>query len=252
RWALMELEKLREKVEDAYRKFEFHKVYREIYNFCVNQMSSFYMDVLKDRLYTWAASGEMRRSTQTALREVISILARLLAPILVFTAEEVWGHLSEKEDLEESIHLALWPAKRPEWRDPELEEKWERLLILRDEVLKLLEEFRSGGEIGTSLEAAIIIEVSDAGWKTLLEEYEGRLPELLIVSGVEVRTVSEDSFSPESHLTEIEGIRLLAERARGEKCSRCWKYSVTVGESPEDPLLCGHCREQILLSGDTN
>ncbi len=245
RWALMEVEGLKERVEAAYRNFEFHKVYRDIYIFCVNQMSSFYMDVLKDRLYTWAAAGEKRRSTQTALLEITSILTRLLAPILVFTAEEVWGHLGEKLDLPRSVHLASWPADHPEWRDEKLRERWERLLILRDEALKLLEKFRSEGKIGTSLEAAIIIEVSDDGWASLLKEYEAKLPELLIVSGVEVRRVSDDAFSPAAQITEIEGVRLLVDRAEGEKCSRCWKYSLTVGESPEDPLICGHCREQI-------
>jgi len=247
RWALMEVEGLRERVDAAYRNFEFHKVYREIYIFCVNQMSSFYMDVLKDRLYTWAATGEKRRSTQTALLEITSILTRLLAPILVFTAEEVWGHLGEKLDLPRSVHLASWPADHPEWRDKKLRERWERLLILRDEALKLLEKFRSEGKIGTSLEAAIIIEVADDGWGVLLKEYEEKLPELLIVSGVEVRRVSDDAFSPAAQITEIDGVRLLADRAEGKKCSRCWKYSLTIGESPEDPLICGHCREQISL-----
>jgi isoleucyl-tRNA synthetase len=247
RWALMEVEGLREKVDAAYRNFEFHKVYREIYIFCVNQMSAFYMDVLKDRLYTWAPSGVKRRSTQTALWEITSVLTRLLAPILVFTSEEVWGHLGEKQDMAASVHLALWPPVHPEWRDQELSEKWDRLLAIRDEVLKLLETFRSEGKIGTSLEASIIIEVADDSWRELLKEYEDNLPELLIVSGVEVRPVSGDGFSPSSQSTEIGGVRLLADRADGEKCSRCWKYSSTVGESPEDPLLCGHCREQISL-----
>jgi len=247
RWALMEVEGLRERVDAAYRNFEFHKVYREIYIFCVNQMSAFYMDVLKDRLYTWAATGKERRSTQTALWEITTILARLLAPILVFTAEEVWGHLGEKQDLAESVHLALWPQPRPEWMNNELSEKWKKLLAIRDEVLKLLEIFRSEGKIGTSLEASIIIEVDDHGWRDLLNEYADKLPELLIVSGVRVSQVSEAAFSPSSQPTEIEGVRILVDHAGGEKCSRCWKYSSTVGESQEDPLLCGHCREQISL-----
>ena len=247
RWALMEVEGLRERVTAAYRKYEFHKVYREIHNFCVIQMSSFYMDVLKDRLYTYAAEGRERRSTQSALWEITGILARLLAPILIFTAEEAWGHLSSMTELPESIHLSLWPPERPEWLDSELSGKWKRLLALRGEALKLLEEYRSKGKIGTSLEAAITIEVGDHEWERLLREYEGELSKLFIVSQVEVRPVEGENFSRDAQATELGRVRLLVSRAAGVKCGRCWKYSITVGDSPDHPLLCAECRGQMAL-----
>ncbi|MDP8236185.1 MAG: isoleucine--tRNA ligase [Candidatus Erginobacter occultus] len=245
RWILAQAEELRERVSEAYRKFEFHRVYREIYNFCVIPMSSFYMDVLKDRLYTYAARGRERRSTQTALREVTGLLTRLLAPILVFTAEEVWGHLSSPDQGPESVHLADWPEPRPDWRDDRLTSRWEKLLSFRGEVLKLLEEIRGAGEIGTSLEAEITVEVADPEWEQLLSSYRELLPKICIVSGVTLRKAAGEDFSPEARSTEIPSIRLLAARARGSKCLRCWKYSPTVGDWPEHPGVCAECRGQM-------
>lgn len=246
-WALMEMEELRERVTQAYENFEFHKVFREIYIFCVNRMSAFYMDVSKDRLYTSAAAGAKRRSTQTALWEITIILTKLLAPILVFTSEEIWDQLRMKINLDESVHLTFWPVEHPEWINKDMKLKWERLLALRTEALKVLEEFRSEGEIGTSLEASIIIEVAPSPWEDLLKNNLDRLPELLIVSGVEVRVVYEDNYSTSARLTDIEGVRLQVKHAEGGKCPRCWKYSPEVGDSPTLPSLCGHCREQISL-----
>ncbi|MFH1038280.1 MAG: isoleucine--tRNA ligase, partial [PVC group bacterium] len=248
RWALQEAEELRERVTEAYRQFEFHRVYRDIHNFCVIQMSSFYMDVLKDRLYTWAAKGRERRSTQTALWEITGILARLLAPILVFTAEEVWGHLSARvAALPPSVHLALWPSPRPEWRDQGLKETWDKLLSIRTEALKLLENFRGEGVIGTSLEAGIIIETDSPEWEALLKKYEKDLPKLLIVSRAEARPVRGQNHSPDSRPTDLEGVRMILNRAGGTKCARCWKYSPTVGDSSDHPQLCAECREQMAI-----
>ncbi len=245
RWILIQAEELKERVTEAYRKFEFHRVYREIHNFCVIPMSSFYMDVLKDRLYTYAAKGRERRSTQTALREVTNLLTRLLAPILVFTAEEVWGHLASPEAPGESVHLIDWPAPRPEWRDEELQCRWEKLLSFRQEVLKLLEEVRGTGKIGTSLEAEITVEVSDPEWESLLSAYRDILDKICIVSGVKLRAVTGEDFSPSARSTEIPSIRLQAARAAGAKCLRCWKYSTTVGDWPEHPGVCAECRGQM-------
>ncbi len=241
RWLLHQAEGLRERVTGAYRKFEFHRVYREIYNFCVVEMSSFYMDVLKDRLYTYAAGGWEGRSTRTALREVTALLARLLAPILVFTADEVWGHLGRPE----SVHLADWPGPRPDWRDDDLNRRWEKLLALRAEVLKLLEEIRSEGEIGTSLEAEITVEVSGPEWPELLRRYREALPKIFIVSSVRLVEAEGEEFSSSARVTEIPGVRIRAGKAPGEKCGRCWKYSSTVGDWTEHPAICAECRGQM-------
>ncbi len=243
RWVLHQAAELAGRVTEAYQKFEFHRVYREIHNFCVIEMSSFYMDVLKDRLYTYAPGGRERRSTQTALWEITLLLARLLAPVLVFTSEEVWGHLASRADLPGSVHLADWPEPRPEWRDGELAGRWAKLLLLRAEVLKLLEEIRTEGKIGTSLEAEITVEVSDPEWSGLLEDYREVLPKIFIVSGVKLLRV--ENFSPGSRPTALESIRLRAGRAEGEKCGRCWKYSPTVGEWTEHPAVCAECRRQM-------
>ncbi len=239
RWALREVEQLRRRVTGAYEEFEFHKVYREIHNFCVVRMSSFYLDVIKDRLYTFAPAGRARRSGQTALREITVVLAQLLAPILCFTAEEVWGHLYPGLDAKESIHLSLWPEERADWEDEELGEKWEKLLEFRGEVLKHLEVFRNSGEIGNPLEAKVIVGTADPAWEKLLKEYEGLLPTILNVSQVEVGAPGA------GEATGIEGVRVGLSRAEGTKCVRCWIYSPTVGKTPEDPTICRKCVEQI-------
>ncbi len=246
-WALQELEGLRDRVTGAYREYDFHRVYREVHNFCVIQMSSFYMDVLKDRLYTYAPRGRERRSTQTALWEVTVCLARLLAPILVFTSEEVWDHLKTMAPLAESVHLAPWPAPHPERLSPDLKERWDRLLLLRAEVLKLLEESRARGEIGTSLEAKVEIEVPEGDWESLLKKYEKELPRLFITSQASVKPGGKPESRSAADLTGLEGVRLTVTRAEGDKCARCWKYSSTLGDSPDHPRLCAECREQMAL-----
>jgi len=245
RWALHQAAELTGRVTEAYEKFEFHRVYREIHNFCVIEMSSFYMDVLKDRLYTYAPGGPERRSAQTALWEITSLLVRFLAPILVFTSEEVWSHLASRADLSPSVHLADWPRPRPEWLNDELAGRWAKLLQLRAEVLKLLEEIRAEGKIGTSLEAEVTVEISDPEWSELLEEYRETLPKIFIVSAVKFRPVEGGKFSPESRATALEPVRLRAGRAEGGKCGRCWKYSPSVGEWAEHPTVCAECRGQM-------
>jgi isoleucyl-tRNA synthetase len=240
RWALMETEELRQRVTEAYRQFDFHRVYREIHNFCVIPMSSFYLDVLKDRLYTYPPKSSARLSSQTALWEIIVILAKLLAPILCFTTEEVWDQLRERGDFPESIHLSGFPEPRPQWRDEALKRDWEKLLLLRAQVLKYLEGPRRAGEIGNPLEAKVIIQAGDEEWAEFLKRHQALLPMILIVSQVEIEEIPP-SGQGSGEAGEIERIWIRVERAGGSKCSRCWKYSPTVGQSPEHPELCREC-----------
>ena len=240
RWALGMVEELRGRVTRAYLDFDFHRVHRLIHNFCVLQMSSFYLDALKDRLYTYPADSAARRSSQTALFEIAVILAKLLAPILCFTAEEIWSHLPGGEG---SIHLSSWPPPSPEWLDDGRKKNWEKLLRVRDRAMKHLENARAEGIIGDSLQARVVIQAGSKEWAKFLEDYRELLPTVLIVSQVEI----EPGSSPPAK-TETEDFRIAVERARGNKCVRCWKFSSSVGESAGHPGICAECLTHLHLN----
>ncbi|MCX6347937.1 MAG: isoleucine--tRNA ligase, partial [Candidatus Aureabacteria bacterium] len=242
RWALARAEELREKAEEAYRAFEFHRVFREVHTFCVADLSAFYLDVLKDRLYTHAAKSPERLSSQTALWEILVLLAKLLAPILCFTAEEVWDHVKTIAPGEESVHLSSWPPPRPERKDAVLLRTWEKLLAVRGEALKHLEGWRRDKVIGNSLEAKVILRVEDPAWFDLLSRYQDILPGIFLVSQVELRGTGEGDAAAAS---EIPGVAIALAKAEGKKCSRCWKFSPSVGASEGHPTICLTCRRNI-------
>jgi len=232
RWALMRLNSLIKKVEDAFSRYEFHSFAHNVHNFCVTDMSNFYLDVLKDRLYVSKPDDKKRRSAQSAMYIILDALTRLLAPILAFTSEEIWKYIPHrKSDNPESIQLNSWPAVNPEYENPELEKKWNRLIEIRDDVLKALENARNEKLIGASLEAEIRLKASGDNYDFLAENKE-LLAMIFIVSDV----VIEDDPSA----TEIE---ITVARAEGEKCERCWVYSTTVGRNEKHPTLCSRCAE---------
>jgi len=232
RWALMRLNSLIKKVEDAFSRYEFHSFAHNVHNFCVTDMSNFYLDVLKDRLYVSKPDDKKRRSAQSAMYIILDALVRLLAPILAFTSEEIWKYIPHrKSDNPESIQLNSWPAVNPEYENPELEKKWNRLIEIRDDVLKALENARNEKLIGASLEAEIRLKASGDNYDFLAENKE-LLAMIFIVSDV----VIEDDPSA----TEIE---ITVARAEGEKCERCWVYSTTVGRNEKHPTLCSRCAE---------
>jgi isoleucyl-tRNA synthetase len=226
RWALGALDRLVRECRQAYEAYEFHVVYHAIYNFCTVELSSIYFDVLKDRLYTHAPKSVGRRSAQTVLFEIIHRLTRLIAPILVFTAEEIWEQLPGERL--ESVHLAEFPTPVAEWSDERLAAKWARLLEVRAIAQKGLEEQRAAREIGSSLEAAVVVRapVELAG---LLEHYREAFEDLLIVSEVEVQR------------SEGEGVEVEVRRAAGAKCERCWHYRPSVGQDATFPTVCDRC-----------
>jgi isoleucyl-tRNA synthetase len=242
RWALLRAEKLRQAVEEAYRAFEFHRVFREVHTFCVADLSAFYLDVLKDRLYTHPARSPERRSAQTALWEILRLLAKLLAPIIPFTTEEVWDHIGKISPAEKSVHLAVWPAPPPEREDAALLETWEKLLSVRGEALKRLEDWRREKTIGNSLEAKVMIRAEDPAWRDLLRSYRDILPGIFLVSQVEIREAGE---GPALAPSGIEGVRIGLAKAEGTKCARCWKFSPTVGKSEKHPTICASCQKHI-------
>jgi len=244
RWALNELQKLVRKVTRAYRSYQYHLLYHAIHNFCAVDMSAFYLNVLKDRLYCSAVGSAGRRAAQTVLLEVATTLAKLIAPVLTHTAEEIWQYLPKPEGAPVSIQLTDWPQVKEEYLDPELEGRWEVLLKVREEVSKALEQARADKLIGDSLEAEVEVypnqEVED-----LLAQYREQLAEIFIVSGADLLGAGEEAPADAFVSEEMEGLAIKVKQASGEKCERCWTYSLEVGEDEEHPTLCARCRTVI-------
>lgn len=236
RYILQRLGYLVKQILGYYERFEFHKIYHTFHNFCAVDLSAFYLDVLKDRMYTWGKASPERRSGQTAFYLLANSLARLIAPIMPFTAEEIWEKVPHSEARPESIHLALFPHPTLDWLNPDEERTWQRLCKLRDVVLKGIEIVRGEGLIGNSLEAKVNLEVTDPELKGLLEKYRDDLPTLFICSQVELSPLSRYTYQNEGL-----GLNVLVERAQGKKCDRCWNYSPTVGEDSGFPGACARC-----------
>jgi isoleucyl-tRNA synthetase len=233
RWALAELDEVVRKVREAYETYEFHLATRAIYSFCTVTLSARYFDIIKDRLYTSAPRSLARRSAQTALYRIADALARMLAPILVFTADEIWENLPSESGRHSFVHLALLP-KESEGSSEHLRSNWERLFEIRDEVLQALEEARIAKRIGSSLEARVEIAASGESYD-LLERYRDELRYLFIVSQVDLLQSDEGAS----------GVVVKVLPAEGQKCERCWNYSKRVGESSRYPTVCERCVEAL-------
>jgi isoleucyl-tRNA synthetase len=235
RWALHQLEVLKEKVLAAYEGYEFHVLYHAVNAFCTVEMSAFYLDILKDRVYTSRTSSLERRSAQTVMYEVLEALVRLTAPVLSFTSDEVWGYMPGKR--EESVHLAAFPPLHPERKNDTLVERWERIMRVRGEVSKALEQARVAKTIGHSLDAAVAIAAPEE-LLSFLGEYAGELKSIFIVSRVDlVAELEGDVYAAEG----IEGMRVRVTAAPGEKCERCWCYDEEIGKNAEHPTICPKC-----------
>lgn len=230
KWALMRLDSLIDKVNEGYNAFDFHIAFHAIHNFCVTDMSNFYLDIIKDRLYCEKEDSGVRRAAQTAMYRILSAVARLAAPIISFTAEEIWTYMPHtSKDDKESIFLNQMPEKSGIEFSDEFVSKWDFIYSTRETVNKVLEEKRNEKLIGKSLEANIIIHCGES----LYEKYNAlteELKDILIVSGVSASKDGNDEAP------EIEVIK-----AEGEKCERCWSYSNTVGSDSEHPTLCARC-----------
>jgi isoleucyl-tRNA synthetase len=240
-----------EKTIGWFSSFEFHKIYHLVSNFCIVDLSSFYFDVLKDRLYISAARSSKRRSAQTAIWHIGEALVRLLSPIMSFTAEEVWQYLPKLSDRPASVHLSTFPSENDmvgangiarrvlsnDALEPAASEnlqiriEWQQLRSVRDEVLKALEEARNNKLIGTGLEAQISLTAADPVY-SLLKRYKDQLRYLFIVSAVSLAQGSGNGTS---------GVRVEVKKADGTKCERCWNYSTHIGEDKIYPTVCERC-----------
>ncbi len=241
KYILHTLSKLVEKGQKAFDSYEFHVIYHALYNYCTLDLSSFYLDILKDRLYTSPPDSVARRSAQTAMYEILNAIVRLMAPILPFTAEEAWKYMPDEKDRPESVHLTVFPRIKDEWKDENLAKKWEKILEVRGEVTKALEAARAKKEIGHPLDAAVFIKASGEFFNTL-KNYEDDLHTLFIVSDARLSdSVSENAFSS----SEIEGLYIEVKPAQGEKCERCWVHHPTVGTIDGHPSICKRCMENL-------
>jgi len=257
RWMLERTAELIRKCREWYATYDFHRVYHAIHDYCVVDLSAFYFDVLKDRLYTKAARNPSRRSAQTTIWKISSALVRFAAPVLVFTAEEIWRHLPKTSSDGESVHIARFPEARDFQTGlaASAAADWELLAKIRGEALKALEAARSAKRINSSLEAKVNFELftSSAELQLLptLQKYAHWLPGLLIVSQVgvppdsagQIRTRSLHGDSFRSEVFPVLALRVIA--AAGTKCERCWNYSTHVGENARYPGICERCSEAL-------
>jgi isoleucyl-tRNA synthetase len=250
KWAVQELQKLIAEVTEAYEDFAFHRVFSLIYNFCTVEMSSIYMDVLKDRMYCDAADSRSRRSAQTAMYRILDALVRMLAPILVHTAEEAWSAMKKEGGScsnrpldcargdkssargDKSVHLGTMP-KVDDSIDLESEaEKWSKLMVLRDEVLRVLEGLRRDKKIASNQEASVTINCG--------EETEALLNEFGLDQFAALCIVSEVKLQKSADATTV-----AAQKSEHSKCQRCWNYWPSVGTDSEHADLCERCVEVV-------
>ncbi|ODS33434.1 MAG: isoleucyl-tRNA synthase [Candidatus Scalindua rubra] len=242
RWALHKTEKLRASVTSAYESFQFHRVYHNIHNFCAVEMSSFYFDILKDRLYTFSKKSLERRAAQTVLHRINSVLVRLLAPVLVYTSEEVWMEMTHEDDNAACVHLADWPTPNEQYIDEELDDKWDKIIKIRTDVARELEKMRAAKHVGNSLEAAVDLYTDDVDLLNFLREYERDFPMIFIVSDVTICEEPPDSAN-EGEIFNKLFIRVKV--SENNKCERCWNYREEVGKIEKYPTLCNRCAEVI-------
>jgi len=226
-------------VLDWYEQFAFHKIYQNIIAFCVVDLSAFYFDIVKDRLYTSASKSRGRRAAQTALWVIGETLVRLLAPTMSFTADEVWRSLPIMSNRAESVHLdKFWTRTQvagdlftvPEWQ--KLDQEWETLHTVRDQVLKELEAARSDKMIGSGLEAQVMVSAADSVY-SVLAKHKDQLRYLFIVSAVTLEQAPSGNGAG--------AVKVHVSKAAGQKCERCWNYSTHVGEDPVYPTVCERC-----------
>jgi len=234
KWAMHKLEELKEKTTEYYDKYEFYSLFQEITYFCSMEMSSFYLDIVKDRLYCEGTTSIERRSAQTVLTEVLKVLVRIISPVLSFTADEIWERIPEALKEEESVHLSKWIEANPEYLNEELAKKWDKIARLRREVNKKLEAERQTGLIGHSLDARVLLNIANDEYSFIKDYTENEVSDLFIVS--QVKFVNDNLAE-----SEIEGINIGVEKASGEKCERCWKYDEEVGHDHNHSDVCPRC-----------
>ncbi|WP_300458244.1 isoleucine--tRNA ligase [Desulfobacula sp.] len=222
----------------SYETYEFHTIYHTLHNFCVVDLSSFYLDIIKDRLYTSPAADPLRRDAQTVMYIILDAIVKIMAPILPFTADEIYQHMPKGIDHKDCIHLDAMVELNDEWQDAELAEVWESIRTLRGEVTKALEEARKSKLIGHPLDAAVEIKLPDTQLKTHVQNLSEPLNDIFIVSkAVLVDALDENAYQSK----EIEGLVIKVQKSTGVKCERCWRFEDTIGNDTDHPTACERC-----------
>jgi isoleucyl-tRNA synthetase len=242
-WILQRTENLLGRCRDAYEKCEFHVVYHSVNNFCAVDLSAQYLDIVKDRLYCEATNSRERRAAQTTLYRILEVLVHVTAPILSFTAEEIFSYLPGKGDRPQSIFLSSIPEPDTGAAASILGEKWDRIFDERSLVLKALEQARTAGEIGHSLDAKVVLHDSDAhrsALHQLMTADPQKLADVLIVSQVAL----DATQAPD----DPKDLRVSVSKADGAKCARCWKYDIKIGCDDKHPDVCPRCA-RVLSAG---
>ncbi len=242
RWALHKIQELVNSVTAAIESYEFHRITYLINYFCSIDMSSFYLDISKDRLYTFAPDSLERRAGQTVLQHALLTLVRLVAPVMVFTADELWAEIQFKDDDTGSVHMASWPTPKEEWMDEDLNKRWSTITQIREDVAKGLEQLRVSKLIGNSLEADVEIFIDDEEILNLVKKYENDLAMIFIVSEVHLLETKIDGLVEGQTM---KGLWIKASVSDNKKCDRCWNYRSSVGKNTESLTLCDRCAEIV-------
>ncbi|MEW6237791.1 MAG: isoleucine--tRNA ligase [Candidatus Omnitrophota bacterium] len=247
RWILNRWRECKKRISDSYERYDFHRIFYDLNNFCSVDLSAVYLDVIKDRLYVSGKENKARRAAQSTLAEIAVELTACAAPILTFTSEEIWSHL-RKMGLaeEESVYLYELNAKIPE-ADPQFMMEWDKRFMLRAEAIKTIEQARKEGVIGHSLDCRVLLDVSNKDWRRIIENAIDEplgddLASVCIVSQIVLEPLSDRNGVYESAV--IPGLKIAVVKAAGEKCPRCWRYDEQIGGEGQD--ICPRCREMLV------
>jgi len=249
RWAVDHAAQLQEQVKQAFDDYQFLQIYQKVHNFCAFEMGAFYLDILKDRLYTTAYDSQARRSAQTAMYHILEAMVRWIAPVLSFTAEEIHQHVpGERSD---SIFFETWYEGLFEMDNATVErERWRRVIQVRDEVSKAIETVRRDGKAGSSLAVEVDLWL-DGALREAVDSLGDELRFVLITS--EARVAGFDAAPADAERIKLEDgeIALQVTPSEHQKCVRCWHYRADVGSDPEHPEICGRCVENVCGAGET-
>jgi isoleucyl-tRNA synthetase len=244
RWIINVAADLQKEIVNAYSDYQFHLVYQKVHNFCVAELGGFYLDIIKDRQYTTQADSLARRSAQTALHHITEALVRWIAPILSFTAEELWQYFPGKTT--DSVFLGQWYELPAIPADTFSDDFWTTIQTVKTAVNKVLEDKRTAKELGGSLEAEVTLHCSD-DLLTTLNQLGDELRFVLITSQARLKPLSESTNAVK---TDVDGLEVFAEKSTHTKCTRCWHHREDVGSHSEHPELCGRCIDNVTGSGE--
>ncbi|MBI4711956.1 MAG: isoleucine--tRNA ligase [Planctomycetes bacterium] len=243
KWALNRLHRLIQDVTGYYESFEFYRAFKVLYQFCVVDMSAFYFDILKDRMYTAARAGQARRAAQTVMHQILTALTRILAPVLAHTMEEIWAQIPGNTDAQ-SVHLSDFPKVDNGLISDEIDANWAKLIKVRSDVAREIEKLRQDKTVGSSLEAVVKLTSTDNELTGFLQKYTKDLPMIFIVSEVTLETNTGTDWVKGIDVPEL---LINIQKAPYEKCERCWNYSPTIGKDTKHPTICKKCVEALSI-----